>query len=133
MTGKALQTIPDHFALILLLLAGCATEGDVTPATDCSASELLGSWYQSSNNETLTFESGCRLTSTFCATQGRIDHFDNTARTLELNGLTTAYPGTPGCDTDTLRTCSYSATGFSAGSTLTLTCTPQGGGTYTKL
>jgi hypothetical protein len=108
------------------LIDGCGSLfGSGTASTACQNSALLGNW--ASSGETVSFTASCGFTSSICGATAGASDATGKSGTVDLTGWTVS--GSSGCSSQANRTCTYTI----SGSTLTLSCTPTGGGTYTKL
>ena len=106
------------------MISGCGQFSSSTGA--CASSALLGSWTNSQSNETITFTSNCGFTSTICGAQAIASNTTTSSGTVTLDNWSVSGSN---CASQSNRTCTYSI----SGSTLQLTCTPTGGGTYTQV
>jgi hypothetical protein len=106
---------------------GSAADGTVGVVTQSAldTSGLRGSWYRSETNETVDFADSGSFTSTACAARGTVTNLDSKAQTFQILNFSV---GAGNCQPPADRSCSYAIDG----KTLTLTCSPDGGGTYIK-
>lgn len=89
---------------------------------DCTSSALLGTW--TNGGETISFTSGCGFSSSTCAATATATNATGDSGPVSLTGWST----NSSCGHQADRSCTYTI----SGSTLKLTCTPTGGGTYTR-
>ncbi len=128
---------------ILILLAGCSgsssggnSTADSVQETTCSRSKVQGTWsgHISGNSDTMTIDSNCSATSTYCASSSTVTFYEvntNCAGGYDTCGTVRIYvntsPNNPGCPAPaTHMDCSFDTTSttlhyYCSGTTTTYT------------